>query len=104
MNPPKHVVVGPHRYKVVMVPDGVLVDGGAAGQCSRSVLVIAVDQGQKRSLIAETLLHELTHALLAATDLSDEEEERVARVLGPGLLMLLRDNPDLVAYLTGGAR
>lgn len=97
---PQHVIVGPHRYRIVMVPDGVLDDAGRHGQCSAHRLVIAVDQGQAPSQAADTILHELVHAMLATLDLSDEDEERVALALGPALLLLLRSNPDLVDYLT----
>jgi hypothetical protein len=97
---PESVIVGPHEYKVVMVPDGVLVDASQAGHCSPLRLVIAIDVGQEPSQMADTLLHELTHAMLATLDLGDDEE-RVALVLGPALLSLLRANPGLVAYVTG---
>lgn len=100
MKPPKHVDVGPHRYKVVIVPHGVLEGVGAGGSCQPRHNVIALDGEVPRSQLADTLLHELAHAMLATTDLDDAEEERVARILGPALLDLLRSNPHLVEWVT----
>lgn len=97
---PGSVTVGPHEYRVVMVPDGVLADASQAGHCSPFRLVIAIDEGQEPSQVADTLLHELVHAMLATLDLGDDEE-RVALALGPALLSLLRDNPGLVGFVTG---
>lgn len=102
--PPKHVDVGPHRYKVKVDRTGALGDAGRSGQCSPSRLTITLDDGQAGTQLADSLLHELTHALLQAADLDEEVEERVCSILGPGLLGLLRSNPDLVAYVVGGAK
>lgn len=100
MNPPLSVRVGPHEFRVVLVPDGVLDDAGRVGHCSPERLVVALDAGQRPSQLADTLLHELCHALLRTVDLESAEEERVCLALGPGLLGLVRDNPSLVAWLT----
>ena len=100
MNPPASVRVGPHTYRLVMVPDGVMDDAGRVGHCCPERLVIALDSGQRPSQLADTILHELVHALLRSVDLESAEEERVCLALGPGLLALVRDNPSLVAWLT----
>ena len=99
---PSRVQVGPHSYRIVMVPDGVLVDASQAGHCAPQRLVIAIDAGQEPSQLADTLLYELVHAMLASIELGDDEE-RVALILGPALLSLLRSNPLLVEYLTGAS-
>lgn len=52
-----------------------------------------------RGQLADTLMHELGHALLASVGLTDAQEERVCLALGPGLLALFTDNPDLHTYL-----
>jgi len=98
--PPTTVAVGPHTYSVVLVPSGILKDANRAGQCNVQGLVIAVDAAQARSQVADTLLHEITHALLEVIDLDEDVEERVALAMGPGLLALLRDNPALVRWVT----
>lgn len=99
MKPPKHVDVGPHRYRVLVVNDGVLGDAGEAGHTTRTRLVIALDGEQPASLLADTLCHELGHALLAPVGLETEVEERVALALGPGLLALIRDNNRLIDWV-----
>lgn len=52
----------------------------------------------------ETLLHETLHAATFFTGMSEElskrAEERLVNRLAPVLLMILRDNPSLVRYLT----
>jgi hypothetical protein len=100
VRPPASIVVGPHVYRVVMVPAGVLADSGSAGTTNPQALTIAVCEEQARSQLADTLLHELAHALVASVGLDEDVEERVCLALGPGLLGLLRGNPELVAYVT----
>lgn len=52
----------------------------------------------------DTLVHELLHACLSNVPhgLDDDGEESIVSALAPWLLAALRDNPALVAYLTGG--
>lgn len=97
--PPKEVHLSPHTYRVVLVPDGVLDDTGRYGHASIQRLVVALDDGQPTTQMADTLLHELSHGMLASLGLDDELEERVALVLGPALLRLVFDNPELIDYL-----
>ena len=99
-HPPKKVRVGPHIYRIRLVPDGILEGAGSDGTCQPRHLTIGLDANQPATAMADTLLHELTHALLATVKLDDDVEEAVALALAPGLLALLRDNPPLVAYLT----
>lgn len=99
---PTTITVGPHTYKVVIVPGGILGDAGNAGHCAHHSLTIAIDDAQAPSQVADTLLHELVHAMLVTVDLGDDEE-RVALILGPALLLLLRSNPDLVNYIMAPA-
>ena len=96
---PTSVIVGPHTYKVVTVPDGILNGAGRVGQTCAMTGVIAIDNEQSRSQMADTVIHELVHAVLNVTDLDNEIEERVCLALGPGLLGVLRDNPALVKWL-----
>lgn len=99
MNPPGTIDVGPHRYRVVVDHDGLLDSDHKAGHCSASRLVIAVDADQEPSQMADTVVHEVVHALLAVSGLDDDIEERVCLALGPGLLGVLQDNPELVRWL-----
>lgn len=101
MDLPDSILVGPHRYQIQLVPGGALGDAGQVGHCTPSRLSIAVCSDQKPTQLADTILHELTHAILTTGGLEPEVEERVALLMGPGLLQILRDNPTLVAYITG---
>ena len=100
---PRHVIVGPHRYRITEIPDGILEGAGSDGTCSPRHLTIALDGNQPRSQKADTLCHELTHALLASVKLEDDVEEAIALALGPGLLALIRDNPKLIDWMRGTA-
>lgn len=49
---------------------------------------------------AETLVHEIVHAVADAYGLTwPAEEERVARVVGAGFAQVIRDNPSLLRAL-----
>jgi sorbitol-specific phosphotransferase system component IIA len=100
VKPPELLEVGPHVYRVVVVPDGVMDDVGRYGHASLDRLVIAVAADMPHSVLVDTLLHELGHALLASVGLTEAQEERVCLALGPGLLGLLRANPALVEFVT----
>lgn len=104
MKPPRTVKVGPHTYRVRMIDDGVLSDAGRVGQCTAQSLTIAICKDQAPSQLRDTLLHELTHALLNQLDMDKDQEELVASTFGPGLLALIVDNPDLIRFVTGGTK
>jgi hypothetical protein len=102
MRPPKVIKVGPFPFRVVRKPDKI-ADGEKVGDTSiaRSRIRYAADQSmmQKRA----TLLHEVLHAVAHTAAIDDEEkltqEEWIGRIES-GLLGVLRENPDLVKFLT----
>ena len=96
---PRALDIGPHRYRVALVPDGVLSDAGRVGQCSPERLVIALCEGQAPTQLADSLIHEGIHAILRTMDLEKEVEESICLTVAPGFLAMLHDNPDLVAFL-----
>lgn len=56
--------------------------------------------GQAPAVKADTLCHEIVHAIYFAFGLKKEmKEERVARQLTGPILLVARDNPELVAWL-----
>lgn len=78
------------------------------GSYDRPTLTIRVRTGgvaedQQR----EALLHEALHGIVDSGQLihylHGDHEEPFVRVFAPQLLHFLRDNPDVVAYLTRGA-
>ena len=101
MKPPKRIKVGPHRYKVVDDTTGLAANVALVrGSCHHEHLTIALDATLPHTVKAETLLHEVIHACLDGASLEDGTEETVCRTLGGSLLAALRDNPDLVRFLT----
>jgi hypothetical protein len=66
---------------------------------------IAVDPGKHEDYARATLLHEILHACIRSSDptLDDEHEETVVAAMTGPLLSMLRDNPDVLDYLTDDA-
>lgn len=94
MKGPDKIKIGPHTFTVTYSPAVEL-----CGNTQVEHLAIGINTAQAPSQIRDTLLHELVHALLAPTKLDDDVEEQVCMALGPGLLALFVDNPDLHPYL-----
>lgn len=67
---------------------------------------IKVNPNQSPASMRDTVLHELLHAVCSesgmshAMGVSDDDEERMIRILTPMLLQVLRRNPRLHTYLT----
>src|SRR5271157_3093979 len=97
---PSTVKVGPHLYSIIRKPASALPD--ALGTCDFQLLQICIRQRMRRSKAQETLLHEIlhsaTHPTVNCSDKRDDEEFVTA--IAPVLLGVLKDNPDLVGYLT----
>lgn len=108
MKPPKSVKVGPFEYSIEIGGSAwieMVERSGSEGSCglhSMEQLRIGI-KGQlaKRQLMA-TLVHELLHACMVVSGrpLDDEDEEKVVGAIEVPLLAVLRDNPDLIAFLT----
>lgn len=109
LKPPGKVQVGPFSYDVVVDADAVArlnrgQNGFMVGATDTTRQLIAVDPDLGPDQQADTVLHEILHAVMSltglASDLDDDTEEQVVfRLAGP-LLDVLRRNPRLVAYLT----
>lgn len=57
---------------------------------------VSVLEGCSKSATQDTIVHELMHAILQAYEL---DSEKIVRALTPGVLSMIRDNPELVRYL-----
>ena len=97
MKPPRQVRIGPHTFRVHVDTNGVMVD--EVGTSDADSLMIALRGGSPHTAMADTLLHEITHAVLRPLKLEHELEERVCMQIGSQLLDVLRSNPKLVEYL-----
>lgn len=111
MTTPTSVRVGPYRYTVKVDADRIKElekesDTDLYGITTHGLLEIVLQPAVADMVLRETLLHEVLHAVLFNTGLADrmtdKAEEHLVRALSPALFSLLRDNPDLVQYLTGG--
>lgn len=105
---PSIVQVGPFRYTVECDEPSMnraIVEEkqGLFGRADHKTLRIVIHPDMAADMLAETLLHELVHAVFASVGLDlrlSETEEDVVRSFAPLLLDTLRRNPQLVAYLT----
>lgn len=111
MKPPKVVRIGPFKWEVVV--NQVLLDMcnvssadevRGDGRCDYQNTRLLISSKLTPDLTADTVLHEILHAISYSTGLVDllggESDERMARMLAPALLDVLRRNPALVRYLT----
>ena len=98
MNVPTTVQVGPYSYKVVLLAKEM---SELFGETDSREQAIRLHPDQARDSMADTLLHEVLHAVWHCSGLHDGKynEEQVVRGLTTWLLLVLRDNPDLVGYL-----
>lgn len=73
------------------------------GHCDRQKQRILLDASGHPQIVAETLVHELLHALTQIAGLADEwsedHEEEVVNRLAPLVALTIARNPDLVAVL-----
>ncbi|ATS93376.1 hypothetical protein HOS41_gp15 [Ralstonia phage DU_RP_I] len=74
---------------------------GDLGYCEPTKCKIEIENGQHPVEEADTVLHEVLHAVFYLMDigLSAEEEEHVVRKVVTGLTQVFQDNPRLLAYL-----
>ena len=95
---PAHVTIDGDDYLIGALPEDSEDDGNyhGADQCIR--LKPFMGQGYTRTV----LLHELIHACYEHAGSPSEPlaEEQVALLVSRRLLPILRDNPELVQYLT----
>ena len=104
---PAQVRVGPLVYDVACDSLALLVaehshKQALLGQCDHKALAIMLSPDQAPLALKSTLLHEVLHAVIntAGFEITDEDEERLVSVLEAPLLQLVRDNPDLIAWLS----
>lgn len=68
---------------------------------SRAVIALrpGMDEGWTRTILVHEILHQVfQHS--GMTGLTSDDEEQIIRHLQSGVLGVLRDNPELVRYLT----
>jgi hypothetical protein len=111
---PDTVQVGPHRITVKIDEAAHNASQAAEGQhlfgrYDPATNVVTIAPGLQADAEADTLLHELLHAIIAATGLTavdgpleeSSASEAVIAALTPAMIDLLRRNRALVEYLLG---
>lgn len=110
---PTTIKVGPLVYDVIVDALAIAKEQIEARElrlaaCDEKNLRITLDPTLPPGMARATLLHEVLHAVTALTTLAkivvdtdpEETDERIVGILEMPLLAVLRDNPQLVAYLT----
>lgn len=72
------------------------------GTCNNQLMLIAIKEGQHPVEEADTLIHEILHAVWYTMSISmgGAGEEEVVRRMASGLTAVMLDNPQLLKYLS----
>lgn len=108
---PKSVQIGPYTYEIILDSkklDEIKLkenDGDLCGYVNHKKQKITIDPKQGPDMLADTLLHEMFHAILSS-GFPDEElsnEERIVGVLATTTLDTLRRNPKVTEFILNGS-
>ncbi len=99
MIPPEQIKVSAFRYQVRF--DSAALQTRCNGTCDNNGLLIVVDPTLPYDQQADTLLHEVEHAIFYVAGVHDEKltEHQAIDRTSTLRLAVLRENPDLVAFL-----
>ena len=100
--PIKHVNIGCFKYKIEPRNDFRDEEGTRVmGETVSTNEIIYIDNSFTPTVVRETLMHELLHAMLHDTNVLDgmEQEEKLVQILSPRLMSLFKDNPRLYKFL-----
>ena len=88
------------RNYVVLYEDDSLLGTENLGMCNNHKCLIIVKEGQHPVEEADTLLHEIFHAVWYCMSISNggADEEAVVHRLASGMLQVIMDNPHLLKY------
>lgn len=94
--------IGCRTYGVQWPDDGGMDDDNRWGECDRRRGLIRVSSLQRPpDALAETLIHEVLHALIydAGTEWDNDQEEQAVRLISPRLAAFMRDNREACVEL-----
>jgi hypothetical protein len=96
---PDMVKVGGIRYKVSYIPN--LKDDGRPldGQIDHSLAEISIKANMDEQIMAQTVLHEILHAIESQTGRRHELKEPMIDAIAFGIYQVIRDNPQLVRMI-----
>lgn len=109
---PDKVKIGWKLFRVEAWDPDVAAATGRFGECDHVKSVIRVDVSHSARQVAETLIHECLHAMMAVSGANEApgarrdqyEEEHVVATLGSGLLTLAVDNPEVWDFISWAAK
>ena len=97
---PKILRIGPYDIRVSVLTAEVADVEEIFGAYRHAAREIRLDVRRGSVDVAETLLHEINHAIWQTYALQERDsEERIVQALSTGQTQLLRDNPELVKWL-----
>jgi hypothetical protein len=97
------VRIGYRDFKIKPFPQG--FGERLDGETDFSNLTIMFHESLDPSVKSSTLLHEILHVVFDEFALAkDDCEERVVSAFTNGLCQVIRDNPDVLAFIIGGLR
>lgn len=98
---PNQVRVMGRIYKILFVGD-CTIEHENLGQCDHKKLTIAIQDHQAPVEEADTLLHEILHAIWHQMSINcgPLDEEPIVRRMTSGFMQVFLDNPELLKYLS----
>lgn len=107
---PVSVQIGPYNFKIEYVEKpgsfmkGEQKDQELSGFVSFEELTIYICSGQKSTVLADTLLHEVNHVIWAVAGgwaYEDADEERIISMMTTTQLDTFLRNPNLMKFILG---
>ena len=101
---PTSVRVGAYKIAIVLTPESDMNE--ALGDFTLNSRRIRLMDDLTGALLADALIHEITHAIWNIGGLTGKqaEEEQAAQVMGAYWAQVYRDNPKLIAWLVEQAQ
>jgi predicted SprT family Zn-dependent metalloprotease len=102
---PKKVKIGYANYNIIQQKE--ILEGKGKkreellGLCYMQESEIKICKSQSKEELANTLLHEILHAIMwsQGLKLSESTEEKVVTQITNGLCCVIKDNPELISWL-----
>ena len=97
----KNIKIGYREYKIKNLDSIGSRCNEINGQFLASDGVIALSSTEDNISHANTLIHEILHAIIYqwGIDLDDKEEEKICNTIANGLTTVFVDNPSLLSYI-----
>ena len=102
---PSTVKIISQEYKVKEMPEIEKRKSHFLGFCRNNECEILIDDRWKPQVQANSLLHEVLHAIahqMGKFGLDEDSEEKVVEVMANGLCAVMRDNPKLFPLIQKG--